>query len=245
MERSLVGDWLARALDLLFPPRCVGCSKTGSWFCTDCLASVKPILPPFCSRCGRRTQGASVCASCRSTPVVLDGIRSVACHEGALREAIHHFKYHNRRELVEPLGQLLSDYWREADLAADLVIPVPLHKSRQEERGYNQSALLARALTRHAGLVLDGTDLVRTRATPPQVGLDAKERRANVHEAFAWTGGSLRGLVVLLIDDVCTTGATLQACAAAVRRGGAAGVWALTLARPWDGVSLTQDGNVV
>jgi ComF family protein len=245
MERSLLSDWLARALDLLFPPRCVGCSKTGTWFCADCMASVKPITPPFCIRCGRRTQAEWLCASCRSTPIILDGIRSVACHEGALREAIHHFKYRSRRELAEPLGRLLFDYWREADLATDLVIPVPLHKSRQKERGYNQSTLLAQALTRHAGLALNGKDLVRTRATPPQVGLDAQERKVNVHEAFQWTGGSLQGLVVLLIDDVCTTGATLQACAMALRQSGATGVWALTLARPWDGTGLTQEGNVV
>jgi len=156
----------------------------------------------------------------------------VAIHDGALRQAIHHLKYKRRRELAPILGQMLFDYWNATRLPADLVIPVPLHASRLKERGFNQAGLLAHALSGPARLTLDETHLIRCRPTPPQVGLGAQERQTNVKDAFAWMGNELTGVRVLLIDDVCTTGATLQASAQALRQAGAASVWALTLARP-------------
>jgi ComF family protein len=152
-------------------------------------------------------------------------------HDGALRQAIHQFKYRGRRELSIPLGQILVAYWQEKSLPADLVVPVPLHASRQQERGYNQSTLLAGVLAERVPLILNDTDLIRTRATAPQVGLAAMERRLNVQDAFAWRGAQLDGIQALLIDDVCTTGATLGACGLALREAGAVSVWALTLAR--------------
>lgn len=155
----------------------------------------------------------------------------MAIHDGALRQAIHHLKYRRRRELTEALGGLLAAYWREASLPADLVVPVPLHASRQEERGYNQAALLAHGLTAHVSLTLNETDLIRTRDTAPQVELKAAERRSNVRDAFVWIGDGLDGASVLLIDDVCTTGSTLGACALALRQADAGPVWALTLTR--------------
>jgi ComF family protein len=127
---------------------------------------------------------------------------------------------------------MLFEYWQETKLSADLVIPVPLHPSRQRERGFNQAGLLASVLAERAGLPLNDVQLSRTRATPPQVGLGAEERKANVQDAFTWRGSGLEGLRILLIDDVCTTGATLEACAVALAAGGAKSVWALTLARP-------------
>jgi hypothetical protein len=112
--------------------------------------------------------------------------------------------------------------------------PVPLHAERHRERGFNQSQLLAATLARHAGLPLDVKGLVRTRATAPQVGLGFHERKTNVDRAFHWQGERLLSTRVLLIDDVCTTGATLEACASALRDAGAGAIWALTLARPFE-----------
>lgn len=231
-RRGQLSDWLRRGLDLLFPPRCVVCSQLGTWFCTDCLASVKLVPQPVCPRCGQPMPREGLCSKCRTNPPQLDGIRSVAVHCGAMRQAIHHFKYRRRQELADPLGQMLFGYWREANLAVDLVVPVPLHSSRQKERGYNQATLLAGVLAEKAELTLNATGLTRTRATAPQVGLGADERAANVHNAFLWMDGGLDDVRVLLIDDVCTTGATLEACGLALRRSGAKSVWALTLARP-------------
>jgi len=237
---SLLSGWLQRGLDLLFPPRCVACSKVGNWLCATCQSSIELVSPPICSLCGRPlpqsaqadhgvTEG--LCARCRMEPIKLDGIRSVAVHDGALRQAIHHLKYHHRHELAVTLGQILFGYWKKVDLAAELVVPVPLHASRQKERGYNQAALLARVLTERASLAFNEQHLIRTRATPPQVGLGARERKTNVQDAFAWAGPRLDSIGVLLVDDVCTTGATLEACALALRQAGAESVWALTLAR--------------
>lgn len=232
ISRSPLFDWLRRGLDLLFPPHCVACSQVGTWFCDDCLASVEPVPHPLCPRCGRPAPVERLCAQCRIHPLRLDGIRSVAVHDGALRQAIHHLKYRRRRELALTLGGLLFEYWQEANLPTDLVIPVPLHPSRQKERGFNQAGLLASVLAERARLPLNDRHLTRTRATPPQVGLGAEERKVNVQDAFTWEGNRLEGVRVLLIDDVCTTGATLEACAVALRAGGAGSVWALTLARP-------------
>ena len=109
---------------------------------------------------------------------------------------------------------------------------MPLHPHRQRERGFNQSHLLSEVFAAKAALPLNATGLIRTRATVPQVGLGAEERKANVAGAFDWTGEQLDSKRVLLIDDVCTSGATLEACAEALRKGGADMIWALTLARP-------------
>ena len=230
--RGRLADWLRRGLDLVFPPRCVGCRRVGTWFCQSCVASIEPIPQPICRCCGRPIPHTGLCVQCHTHSSPLSGSRSAAVHSGALREAIHHLKYQGRRELAGPLGDVLIAYWRNLAVPVDLVVPVPLHASRERERGYNQAGLLADTLACRAQLQLNDGDLVRTRDTPPQVGLRADERRANVQDAFVWTGPPLTGLTVLLIDDVCTTGATLEACARELRLGGADSVWALTLARP-------------
>jgi ComF family protein len=238
--RGQLSHWLQRGLDLLFPPRCVACSQGGSWFCPACQASVERLAPPICSHCGRpvsdderliQTPSGRLCFQCQTSPLPLDSIRSVAVHDGAIRQAIHHLKYRRRRELAGALGQLLASICQEEHAPTDVVIPVPLHASRQRERGYNQAALLAQGLVACVPCALNETDLIRTRDTAPQVGLKARERKSNVHDAFVWRGASLDDVGVLLVDDVCTTGATLGACALALRRAGASSVRAVTLSR--------------
>jgi len=208
--RRLVGA----GLDLLYPPRCVGCRRAGEWLCAGCLAQVR-FLPP------ERWAGAF-------GPV--DGAASAAYSEGPLREAIHAFKYEGARALAPLLGEMLYACWLAAPLPGEVLVPVPLHPRRLRERGYNQSQLLARELARLAGLRLDDRTLRRERHTRPQVTLNAAERRANVEGAFG-CGPALAGQAALRVDDVFTTGATLAACAAALKAQGARSVWALTLAR--------------
>jgi len=173
-----------------------------------------------------------LCSFCRRFPSALDGIRSAAVFEEPLRSAIHQFKYRNGRVLAEPLALLLRDCWEHYPLPVDVLVPVPLHKRRLQERGYNQAALLAREMGRLVSLpVVEGV-LRRERETRVQVGLSARERRENVAGAFRCSDGAMRGDRVLLIDDVCTTGATLEACAVALRQQGKARmIWALTVAR--------------
>jgi ComF family protein len=149
-----------------------------------------------------------------------------------LRQAIHALKYHHVRDLAIPLSELLLALWRELDWEVDLVLPVPLYPRRQRERGYNQSALLAAQLTKGLDLTTASPNVLkRVRHTRSQTGLDAAERRQNVSGAFFCQDSTVRGQRVLLVDDVCTTGATLDACARALKGGGAHSVHALTVAR--------------
>lgn len=218
-------------LDLLFPPRCVGCGRVGVQLCDSCRAELKPVLPPVCPLCGRPTARPQLCSRCRQSPLQIDGVRSALYFDGALRAAIHALKYRRAQDLAGPLGEILGIYWRDHPIPADVIVPVPLHPARERARGYNQSALLARGLSEAAELPVRKDLLARVRATAPQVELGAEARRENVRHAFHCATEAAAGLRVLLVDDVCTTGATLEACSQALRAGGASSVWALTLAR--------------
>lgn len=219
-------------LDLVFPPRCVGCQREGEYWCRDCRKDVPLITSSLCDWCGQPIPAPGRCAACAVRPASLDGIRSVALFEGTLREAIHAFKYEGLTALGQALGEFLAQGWERLRPKGDVVVPVPLHPSRLRERGYNQSTLLARELGRRVGLPVLEKVLARSRMTLPQVELDARQRWDNVQGAFhCYAGDQIRHRAVLLIDDVCTTGATLIACAEALRPYGPASVWALTLAR--------------
>jgi ComF family protein len=223
-------------LDLLFPPRCITCRSSGDSFCASCRTSIENIPPPFCGRCGRPRPAhsspfQSECPHCDRHPLQINGTRAVAFFEGNLRTAIHAFKYQHRTELAEPLGELMSEFLAVHPLPTDAIIAVPLHPGRERERGYNQALLLARIVSEHQRRPLWEKALVRTRATPSQVELDAVARRENVKDAFAATD-QVAGVRVLLVDDVCTTGATMEACGMALLARGASSVWGLALARP-------------
>jgi ComF family protein len=207
---------------------------------------IEIIRPPICPRCGwpldgqvldgswRSGQRVSGCNRCRSASFQTDHLRAYAFYGGPLREAIAALKYKDLRALATPLGQLMADGWTalsNQQAGFDVVVPMPLHRSRQRERGYNQASLLARELGTHLGWPVVEDALVRIRATVPQVGLDAEARRANVRGAFQCTNTDLAGRCVLLVDDVCTTGATLEAASFALREGGASSIVAYTLAR--------------
>jgi ComF family protein len=218
-------------VNLLFPPRCVGCRQAGSWLCAECMSQVIWVEFPVCARCGGRPVADGLCDRCHTSPLRIETIRSVGYFEGVLREAIHRLKYGGRTVLAEPLGDLMATYWMEHSVPVDLVVPVPLHAARLRERGYNQAALLAREVARRVGLVVDERVLIRWRATAPQVELDAGQRKENVRAAFRCASDKVAHKRILLIDDVCTTGATLEACAVALYERGAHTVQALTLAR--------------
>lgn len=148
-----------------------------------------------------------------------------------MRQAIHELKYRNLRALAEPLAGLLADYLTALPVPGDALVPVPLHRKRWRERGYNQSGLLARGLSQRIGLPVVDDCLVRRQYAPPQArAAGVGERRGNVAGAFACLDGRLRGKRVLLIDDVATSGATLNACAGALKSAGAVSVWGLVLA---------------
>ncbi len=233
---------LGRAfLDLLFPPRCGGCGAVGSWFCARCWDALPWIVPPVCGRCGTPIPRAGFCPACAALPPSPVHIRSATYFEGPVREAVHRLKYAGQRPLAGPLALVLYQMWCQQGLQAEVLVPIPLHPDRERERGFNQAALLAKELGRLAGVPVDGVSLRKVRATLPQVGLSREERRKNVAGAFQCAEGAVQGKRVALVDDVCTTGATLYAAGQALLEGGATEVWAVTVARArpgWDGLSL-------
>ncbi len=232
--------WLTIGLDLLFPPHCAVCGQRGAWLCPACLGGVHRFEPPWCPRCGQPRRDGGLCRACRQAKGALTSIRSVGGFAGPLRPAIHALKYQGLRVLAEPLGELLAEAWRRQPWPVDVLVPVPLHRVRLWRRGYNQAELLARAVGQHIALPVEASLLTRYRDTHSQVGLAREERRHNMRNAFAVGGGAVAGRRVLLIDDVLTTGATLEACAEALCRAGADAVHALTLARAGWGAPATR-----
>jgi ComF family protein len=240
-------------LDLVFPPRCAGCGARGAVLCSACLAKLRPPDAQLCAGCERPLAPAlafdatgapqGLCERCQAEGLsVLAGLLMAVRYEGMARQAILELKYQGQHRLAEPLGGLLAHNASKLAPHVDLVLPVPLHSRRRRERGYNQAELLARICGRRLDLPVRADLLERVRATHPQVGLSAAERRTNVAGAFATTAHAsavLSGRSVLLVDDVSTTGATLASAAAPLTAAGASSVWGLTVARP----TIDSDGR--
>jgi ComF family protein len=212
-----------RALDLAFPAICPGCRREGDPICHSCLASLEPHLT--------RPAGVPIGAPA-AIPAPLLQLEWVAPYGTLLRRAIHILKYGGEQRLARPLGRALADRWQRAGRGGQLVVPVPIHQGRRRERGYDQAELLARAMGADGNLPVVQA-LERRRSTARQFALDRSERRANVEGAFAVAPaavGQVADRWVVLVDDVVTTGATLGACATALRAAGALAVSAIAVA---------------
>ena len=173
-----------------------------------------------------------MCPNCRESQTQIDGIRSAFRFDGVIRQAIHQLKYHNLTAISPCLAELLADYLQSNPLPGEAIVAVPLHPRRLRERGYNQSSLLAEELGGLVSLPVIQDCLVRVKEARPQVkASNVGERRRNVTDAFMCCDEKVSGKQIILIDDVCTSGATLESCASALKSGGAASVWGLTLAR--------------
>jgi ComF family protein len=219
------------AINLLYPPYCIGCGKEGNYICGRCSRELAFISPPVCALCGRPLLPDNRCPGCISAQSPIDGIRAPFLFDGLVRRAIHELKYHNLRALVPALAPFLKEYLVENPLPGDVLVPVPIHPIRLRERGYNQSSLLAHELSRLSGLPAADNCLVRTSYIAPQAkAASAAERLRNISGAFTCNSTSPRGKGIILIDDVSTSGATMNACAAALKSAGAAAVWGLALA---------------
>lgn len=242
-------------LGVAFPTDCSLCggelsSRLWLRICPDCWASLQPWSGPQCTRCGlpftsphALDSSLPECGACRAGEAAFDSARSFGLYTGKLRQAVLRVKFSRDERLGARLGELLATTWDSLPQATEfdspLLVPVPLHPSRRRERGFNQSELLAAGLARalerrRAGaapqVAKDG--LRRKRATPPQTGLSVAARRENLRGAFAVIKpDAIRGRMIVLVDDVMTTGATLSACARALKSAGAAQVLGLALAR--------------
>lgn len=206
-----IRDLLDRLLDLLFPDRCLACGKTGALLCARCRATLRPYPP-------------------EPPPEGLDDVAVACLYDGALRKAIHAMKYRRVRRAALPLGDLLSEHLRANPQPADALVAVPLHAGRLAERGFNQSAELAARIAQRSGLPIVA-GLERCRDTGHQASLGRAARRGNVAGAFVWAARTPPPARALLVDDVLTTGATLAACADALRAAGTREVRAVAIAR--------------
>jgi ComF family protein len=229
----------AALMSLLFPAHCGVCGfrlseeETPALLCGGCREKIGPLSEPLCTVCSHPMAGLFQCPNCEDRRWHLSMIVAAARHEGVVRELIHRFKYGRDQSLVRPLAQLLPAALEDPRIRGkrfDAIVPVPLHSLRERERGFNQSALLASRLAKQQKLPLLPL-LRRTRRTAPQARFDRHQRMENLEGAFALHGTIPEGSTLLLVDDVTTTGATFDACAAILIAGGAAEVCAVSVAR--------------
>jgi competence protein ComFC len=222
-------------VDLLYPPQCGGCGRSNFRWCPDCQQRVRPLLGPLCDICGIPMDAWGICRSCQKHTPRFHILRSWVAFQEPVRQALHRLKYRRDLALGDSLAGQMASYVSELGWPVDMIIPVPLGKKRQKERGYNQVGLIARPLAYLMGWTYAPSALVRIRDTVSQVGLSADARRNNVWEAFEANSKLVAGKYVVITDDVATTGSTLSACADALLLSGAREVKALTVARALPG----------
>src|SRR5437867_708160 len=234
-------DLLEAAVSLLYPPTCTICGgsvRGDEYLCNVCEAKAARIIAPFCEKCSEPFEGsitsAFTCANCAHRTLHFEAAVAAYRGRGVVREIIHEFKYgrqiHLRHIVARWLRAALDDE-RLRDCHLDIIVPVPLHPARQRERGFNQASLLAELLSAHTSIPSKPL-LERIRYTTTQTALDRSQRMENLHNAFRLRkNANVRGLRVLLLDDVLTTGSTLSECARVLKRAGATSVHAATAAR--------------
>lgn len=225
---------------MLLPARCLNCGEDAGdnhQLCATCWKSLAFITTPFCDRCGHPfvvDQSSPICGDCLHSPPPFAKGRTAFRYDSLIRELILQFKHADATYLAKPLASWLTWSGRELLVKSDVIIPVPLHRWRLFKRRYNQATLLARELSHRVDTPLLTNVLVRHKRTESQHGKSRKERQANVNAVFK-IAPEKRHLVkrkaVLLIDDVWTTGATLNACVKTLKKAGAKDVFVLTLAR--------------
>jgi ComF family protein len=233
---------MKRFLDILYPRQCIGCGvsspETFRYICWECWSDASRVEAPFCDLCGDPVAGAVdhdfICYSCSAERPSFDAARSAARYDGVVGEALRQLKYERAIWLAPDMAELLRNCI-QAEYPGrkfDLIVPVPLHRVRRRERSYNQSAILAHELGRRIGCPAMPGMLKRIRPTISQTNLTAQDRLSNVADAFQHEREKwLAGRRVLLVDDVMTTGATVNTCAKALKKGGAVSVHVVTAAR--------------
>ena len=222
-----------KTLDLIFPPRCAGCEQWGERYCASCQGQTKLISSPICQICGEPVSGgeSATCRRCRASKIFYTTIRSWAYFEGPLQKAIHKLKYKKDLGLSEILAQPLIQLLAEQKWKIDLIIAIPLDGNRQRERGFNQSLYIARPIAWSNEIIIKPSAIRRVKITRSQVGLSLEERKKNVADVFCAEQKIVYGKSILVVDDVVTTGSTINSCAAALSKAGALRIYGLTLAR--------------
>ncbi|MBR4759857.1 MAG: ComF family protein [Lachnospiraceae bacterium] len=224
-------------LDLIFPPRCPVCDgllkKREQIVCSRCEKNLPYVMEPYCMKCGKalEDEGDDLCPDCRRITHDFVRCRSVFVYEDRMKSAMYRFKYGGRKEYAKAFADLtvrhLGDWIRQ--IGPDAVISVPLHKSRMRKRGYNQAGLFAKALSERLGLVCREDLVIRSKKTLPQKNLSRSERQKNLKKAFKIRQNDVKLGTVLLIDDIYTTGSTMDALAQTFSEAGAKSVYCVTI----------------
>ena len=232
MLKSMLTRFRAEALNVLYPIHCLGCGAAGSALCRECRATLPRLAHPYCAVCAQ--PGVSgTCGACRRHAPAVDSIIAPFLYVSAspIHLAITRLKFQGWRAVAPELGGLLAAFLDTQSLSVDLVVAVPSHPRRLRSRGFNQAALIARELAKRTGLRVADDLLVRTKNASSQLSMASHESRwLNVERNFACTG-TIEGLRLLVVDDLVTTGATMSACASALKDAGAAEVVGIAVAR--------------
>jgi competence protein ComFC len=218
-------------LDWIYPPNCGGCGKPGTRWCKVCAQNTPEMEPPICPICGDLVVDEQPCQRCQTLPVHFTSLRSYTIYQGAIREAVHKLKYGGDKSMGDVLAQMMISGLEKLNWSLDIVTSVPLGLVRFAERGYNQATLLARPIALSQNMPFSTKLLFRVRETQTQVGLTMKERQENMEDAFRAVIEQVEGKNILVVDDVATSGATINGCARALRAAGASKVYGYTLAR--------------
>lgn len=224
-------------IDLIYPRRCAMCdallTKDETYICTGCKPKVQAVKDPYCMKCGKPLLRSEeeYCKDCLCHPHAFDRGRSVLVYEGPVKRSVYRFKYSGRKEYAEAYAYLaerhLGDFIRQ--IQPDALLPVPLHRSRYRKRGYNQAELFARALGRRMGIRVVANLVRRTKNTLPQKELDPQERQNNLKKAFKLSGNDVKLNTIIIIDDIYTTGSTIDAFSVQLKRAGVQRIYFLTI----------------
>ena len=225
---------IKKILELLYPTTCVFCRgicKTG--ICKSCSEKIDYIQEPLCKKCGKliHSQEGEFCFDCQRRMLHYEQGRSLWLHKRPVSSSIYDFKYKNKRVYGEIYGREMAEQFNDLIRMweIDVLIPVPLHRKRQRKRGYNQAEIIARELGKRLGIPVDMSVIIRERETTPQKELGQKNRRKNLKKAFCLTGKRLIGKNILLIDDIYTTGSTIDAMAEVLMKTGCEKIYFLTI----------------
>ncbi len=224
-------EWMWGAIDWIFPPHCLGCGLEGEIICSECYASIKRVPVNVCPYCNAYVSTSGHCPNCANRRPSYAQFRAFAFYGGVIREAIHHLKYQNDIGVARVLAEYLMKVIQTQNWQIDLVVPVPLSKNKQEKRGYNQAERLARPVAEALKKPISTEGLHRIRENASQVDLDINSRRENVKGVFEADPAIVKGKRILLIDDVFTTGATLESASRALKDAKSGLVYAATVGK--------------
>lgn len=240
----MLTDYIRSLADLVFPQHCLGCNRVlknsrGAVICGACWQAIKKNTPPFCRSCGRnlnwKTSHHTVCNNCLKKTVHFDRAFSPCVYDGVVKKMIHACKYSGADHISEPLAKLILDFINEYQLPPleyfDMIIPVPLHKNRLREREFNQAELIAQHISAASGLALCTNALTRVKDTPTQTKMTDHGRFNNVRDSFTVTTPEIiQDKMIILLDDVLTTGATASEAAKELKKSGCRTVFVLSVA---------------